>query len=433
MSSAPPPSPPARGILLVEALVALAVLLLGGMVLWRAQARLPQELAQARQWADAARRLQAQAEADRGFVSLRPHPSAPAGLAWTERGARAAAPWTDGDLAAGAPPPPGGTQAEGLDADWTLDTLAHAAGPGWLALRHRLRWTDARGARREATLDHALAAVDPVLAALAPVLDRADLGFEAPGRRARGVPATARDAGDGTLVWRPVPGRPDVWRMDARSGEVTATCQADPALDDGRPQPTDLVNCVRLRGLALSGTVRFATRTLRPDAAAARDPRDRAAALDACLHEGDGVCLGPPRVQCLDDAPAAGVPDARTASPDDPLPDPSGATAEGPAVRYACLVLGRGDPPRWSGRLDLAPVGWALGETPGTWRVCRYSADHDGDGRIGATEHPAAWRDVGHPLTQQNFLVVRGEAACPAAPPSPDNPVDAGTVPHQPP
>lgn len=352
-------------------------------------------------------------------------------------------PWRADALTGPLPPPAPGTRPEGEDAPATAATELLAATPRARALRHRLDWTDAQGRPRRAWLDQWLAAIDPAAAALSPVFDRTELGFASPAARAAGLPADARDLGDRGLVWRPLPGQSTVWRLDPVSGEVTARCEADPALADDALGAAELLACERVRGLPLAGRVRFATRSVSPGAAQARDPRDPVAALDLCLHEGDGLCLGAPRVQCLDDAPPRGAPAPAGSTAPAPPSGADGGTGtgtgsdggtgpDGPAVRYACLILGRGEPPRWSGRLDLSPLGWTLGPLPGQFRVCRYSADHDGDGRIGAAEHPAAWRDVGVPLTQQNFLVVRGEATCPTAPPSPDNPRDAGTVPHQP-
>jgi hypothetical protein len=95
--------------------------------------------------------------------------------------------------------------------------------------------------------------------------------------------------------------------------------------------------------------------------------------------------------------------------------------------------------PRWSGRLDLVAVGWTLAAGGATgYRVCRYSADHDRNGRIDNPEHPAAYAAVDGPLGDQNFLIVRAAASCPVdASVSPvlglgGNWLDDGTVAHQP-
>jgi hypothetical protein len=99
-------------------------------------------------------------------------------------------------------------------------------------------------------------------------------------------------------------------------------------------------------------------------------------------------------------------------------------------LAYRCIVTPRADG-RWSGRSAIAPSGWSLGGGSGDRRVCRYVADADGSGAIDANiEHPADYVDVAGALLAQNFLVVRGDQACPAG--SGDDVVTAGilTQPH---
>ena len=82
---------------------------------------------------------------------------------------------------------------------------------------------------------------------------------------------------------------------------------------------------------------------------------------------------------------------------------------------------------RWSGRTDIDPDGWTIGTDPTQWRICRYARDLDGSGRVDANvEHPAIYQNVTGALTRQNFLVVRGDQACPT---SADR---HATLPHQP-
>lgn len=84
-------------------------------------------------------------------------------------------------------------------------------------------------------------------------------------------------------------------------------------------------------------------------------------------------------------------------------------------LAYRCVVAPRADG-RWSGRSLLLPSGWTLGSGSGDRRVCRYAADGDGSGAIDANiEHPADYVDVAGTLLAQNFLVVRGDQACPVA------------------
>jgi hypothetical protein len=56
-----------------------------------------------------------------------------------------------------------------------------------------------------------------------------------------------------------------------------------------------------------------------------------------------------------------------------------------------------------------------------------------GSGAIDANiEHPADYRDVSGSLREQNFLVVRGSQACPAAPDGGVLTASLNTLPHQP-
>ena len=107
-------------------------------------------------------------------------------------------------------------------------------------------------------------------------------------------------------------------------------------------------------------------------------------------------------------------------------------------LAYACVVYPRADG-AWSGRATILPAGWSIGSSAGDRRVCRYAADRDGSGIVDANdEHPASYTDVRTALTQQNYLVVAGDHACPTASPmhvtgaADDVFVDASTVAHQP-
>ncbi|MEO5881280.1 MAG: hypothetical protein ABIQ06_02600, partial [Caldimonas sp.] len=97
-----------------------------------------------------------------------------------------------------------------------------------------------------------------------------------------------------------------------------------------------------------------------------------------------------------------------------------------------CVVTPRADG-RWSGRSTLLPSGWTVGSGSGDHRVCRHVADSDGSGAIDANiEHPPDYVDVAGPLLAQNFLVVRGDQACPAASEGGLLSASFGTQPHQP-
>ncbi len=131
-----------------------------------------------------------------------------------------------------------------------------------------------------------------------------------------------------------------------------------------------------------------------------------------------------------DSAPAFGVKLTLSSSPHLTPPlcvvDAERNKAKGlKAVDYHCAVVPRSPTnqdtrPYWSGELQLTGLHLATGGL----RVCRYSADHDGDGSIGNAEHPAQYQQVVGPLIQQNHLLVRFEEQCPSLAPA--------TVLHQP-
>lgn len=130
-------------------------------------------------------------------------------------------------------------------------------------------------------------------------------------------------------------------------------------------------------------------------------------------------------------------------------------------VNYSCVVYPNlQNPQNWWGRVLL--TGLDVGTNASQYRVCRYSADYNGNGYTYAVfsannatnslpaflpnggskasyflidneEHPDIYRGVTYSLARQNFLVVRGDVACPSAPapnvpPAPPPPVGSPTV-----
>ncbi len=101
-------------------------------------------------------------------------------------------------------------------------------------------------------------------------------------------------------------------------------------------------------------------------------------------------------------------------------------------VAYACLVypidldLDGKSVPAYSARVTVWPTaGWVLGTANGGYKVCRYSADYNHNGgvraesggtvsRIDNQEHPYAYLNANGNLSNQNFLIVQGQRACPS-------------------
>ncbi len=111
-------------------------------------------------------------------------------------------------------------------------------------------------------------------------------------------------------------------------------------------------------------------------------------------------------------------------------------------VSYACVVTpvnhdgSTSTPDRWWGRVTLNANGWNIGNGSSDFRICRYSADHNGSGTTSNSEHPLWYRAVTSALDSQNYLVVQGNRACPTDSAqnfgSPFNASDDTTIIHQP-
>ncbi len=95
-------------------------------------------------------------------------------------------------------------------------------------------------------------------------------------------------------------------------------------------------------------------------------------------------------------------------------------------VAYTCVIYPRdmGGVMAWTGRSMLVPAGWTVGSTAATFKVCRYSEDYNLNGYVWITsgttvtaidnaEHPYAYLKANIGLNNQNFLVIKGNNACP--------------------
>jgi hypothetical protein len=368
-----------RGTTLVEALIAFALAAIGILAMLRGQQALRLQADLTRERAEAVRLAQAAMEQMRSFDSV----AAYAAL---------------GDLPADE------------DVDFASNTtfsvhrsfVMHAGASRRLDSEVHVDWRDRQGGIETVSLASAIAQVDPALSGRL-LQAPPSPGPAAPLGRNAAIPRLASDLGDGRSAWRPPGAEGVAWVFDDATGRPVAVCAA---AGTGAPTGDDLSDCEGLAARLVTGHVRFATgeqagtaEALQPDSPAL------GLAMQLSLTEGD-----PTRSSCFDDA---------LASP--------GQTD----VHYACLVAVDDRSGRWSGRLDVSPQGWALGSTADAFRICRYSADYDRDGTVRNLDHPLDYRDVGDALADQNFLVVRGDHACPAdtpADPAQGRFVDANTV-----
>jgi Tfp pilus assembly protein PilV len=281
-----------------------------------------------------------------------------------------------------------------------------------------ITWDGREGSAQKAVLVSALSTQDPVLSGaltLVPSL-RAALGGSAV---ANALPPSAAHIDERRSAFKPTASATIAFVVDNDTAQVVEQCTGVPAevaSEDLRAE--HLKQCVEFKALLLSGTVRFSNAEP-PDAVAANDTP-----LELALSVGLPGMLAPASPWCSAEAQktviyrdASGV--HREAVALDATPASQGLASWQDTgerfVAYRCVVVAAGDPPRWSGQSVLVPVGWTIGAAAMQRRVCRYVNDIDGSGAIDRNdEHPSVYRGVDGPLQQQNFLVIRGDLACPA-------------------
>ena len=383
-SRAPAGSPrePVRGIGLAEALIALALLTLAlvGAMRWQAFAHAAAGLARER--TDAVELARQHLERLRVSAALEPEPGVEAfsDISATEQ------------------------TVSGQTARFTLrrDITAGATARNKQAMV-TVSWDDRTGTRREVTVRSMIDGALPAHSA-ALIYPSWPSPVAQPLDRHPDIPQTAYHLGNGQSAWTPAAhgttaGRAPTFVIDNTSGKVVSMCAT---ASFGEPP----IDCQAYQGAWLSGHVRFALNDT-PYPAQANDtplPFDMRLELDAPV--GSATC--------------------ESAAHRDP------ARAERFA-HYTCVVpLHTGDG-GWSGRLSIVPRGWSVGPNRTDKRICRFSADLDASGAVDRNEeHPDRYAFVTGPLTQQNFLVVRGDQRCPHSGPPPHNDASVDTVPHLP-
>lgn len=364
--NAAPGRPRVRGVSLIEALVALAVMAFGILGVVGVQSTLRQNADVSRQRAEAVRIAQEAVENWRSFSALSTTPGQTA--------------YADIVTTAGVDVTP--------DIANTVYTLtrsvqdAQASDPAEPRLRNLVvdvAWTDRTGQTQHVVLNTSIAGIAPELAgSLAIPTDASATGL--PGGRNPAIPVSAVDNGDGTSLFTPPGGGGVTWTFDNLSAVITRVC--NPA-------------CTDTSAFLLSGYIRFATGTTAPTPADAENPSSLA-------------------------LPSLNVSVARTV--------PSTATIAcfeqtfTQYVAYWCAIpTTTSAPARWSGRSTLSGIAIAASladDDADRYKVCRYTPgrgeDANGDGRPdgdfplnGNLDHPLDYVNVTGPLRNQNFLVIR--------------------------
>lgn len=371
---------PPRGISLVEALVAMAIMAFGMLAVAGTQGMLRMNADIARQRSEAVRIAQEEIETWRRFSVRTVEAGAPAGAeAW------------DDIASAPAFAPAGYTDT---NTTYAVVRTVTTTAPGVKSLRVTVGWTDRTGAAQTIELNSSIALQEPALAAtlgLRPAGSGAG-GSLLPGERAPGIPLVAQDLGNGRSAWRPDADGATVWLFNNVSGYITGIC----SLPVGTTLSAAALASCTSSTLAqfISGEVRFADTGL-------VSPFTTALRVEAAEPSGDALPVTLVFVNLVDESGNADV------TPSCFIDSPPGNT-----LRYACALV-HGTPPtppalpRWSGRLDLAPAGstWEIGTASGQFSVCRYTTLRGDSGANAA--HPLQYASVGEPaLLRQNFLVI---------------------------
>lgn len=397
---------PQRGTTLVEALLAFTLLALGVLSMSKLHLHLQAHADLARQRSDAVRLAQQDIESLRSFSVLQMSAGAAAGHIAYDQIDDASATI---DALNGAP----------LTTSFQLTRqIDDSPSTGLKAATVGVAWTARDGSAQQAILHAAIAGQNPAFTGALGVRP-GTLSAATAYARARGIPLDAQPLGDGRSARKPTAASTTAYVFDNASGEVTHHCSGVPsAVSTANLTAAHLADCTEWRGLWLSGTVRFSNATP-PDLSTAHDtPLDLALSLTRTDTSAPGVPVCSAEAQkTVQYASAEGT--RRAAVPLTAQPGEFGVTAWTELgdrfVAYHCVVAVSDAAPTWSGVSAIVPLGWTLGASAADRKVCRHTADLDGSGSIDRNdEHPAAYAAVDRALQQQNFVVIRGDQACPA-------------------
>lgn len=381
---------PRRGISLIEALVAMAVMAFGMLGVVGMQATLRGNADLSKQRTEAMRIAQERMEDLRNFSVL-----------GTTAGAKAFA-----DKATF-----GATTVSGYTTNTTY-TVSGSVTPSGAANHKTLAidvtWADRSGTAQNVRLVSAMARIAPELAASLVVSAQGAGGMREPEGRRRGIPPQAKNFGDGTSGFRP-PTNPGgvAWVFNNVSGLITSVCTTSAATNAALTLAS-LTGCNAAQSYQLiSGYIRFAT-TGQPTAASIADPTD-----------GPGFTPDV-QVEVVQTLPVAlaGTHDVA-----------SGHCFQGTAatyVDYYCAIpVQTPAPATWSGTLQIkaaslaTPVGITLSpnladaSATGRRKVCRYRALTD------PVPNPI-YQAINVPLANENLVLIRaGDGTVPFTCPNP--------------
>jgi hypothetical protein len=359
-----------RGVSLVEAIVAMAVMAFGMMAIVGLQSTLRLNSDITKQRGEAVRIAEDAIEAWRAFSVIE-----------TTAGRTAY-----NDIALGALDD---VAVNGSNTTFTLKRTV-SPGQGWKAFRVEVSWIDRTGLEQRVALNSVIGGADPALSGVLSVVP-GGVPVRQPLGRSGGIPPTAIDLGGGKSAYRP-PGAPDttVWVFDNLTGVITSVCNF-PGEDLSLLVPAD--NCVEQPSWLISGFVRF---SFGPNPSATVPASEQIDLRMVAVAVGDAFADG----ECFVT----------------PVQDPKLTYTS-----YRCRVPQSADT-TWTGTILLTPppVPDPPPDSPdpqldlATHDVCRYGAAVNVD--------KPRFQGLNRSLGSENYLVIDQGIACPF-----------GTRRHQPP
>lgn len=428
---------PSHGVTLIEALVALLVMSFGMVALVGLMANLRLGGDIAKQRGEAMRLAQADLADLRSFAVL----TRPAGdttmHAYDRIGPQPASPVTVANSNA----------TFSLERDVT-PLVKGSTEPQAETMSVTVTWQDRAGQQGSIKLDSIVSRTDPAFAGATGIAPPTN-GVRVPGDRNPAIPSDATDLNDDhkRSAFRPSAGSTTVWVFNNLTGIITSVCTISTDTLLSSLTASVVAGCTKTTAFLVSGTIRFSftspANPTTPEAFALPSvsatvnlvPSQFSDPSDKTQLAGNANYAGTP--QCFSDAP-------------------SGSDTRHAFVNYNCIVYPNGQTtPNWWGQVLL--TGLSIGTDTTQFRVCRYSADYNGNGYtfkadaasgyaylagtkprfflIDNEEHPETYWGVTYSLVRQNFLIVRGDVACPTAPaPDPTHGIfiDYSTVQLQP-
>ena len=431
-----------RGVSLIEAIVAMAVMAFGMLGIVGLQSTLRQNSDVAKQRSEAVRIAEEAIEQWRAFSIMGATSGAAFGYASIA---------TPTNLQVIAP-----DATNKFNTTYTLQRTIGSFAPGLKSMRAEVSWVDRTGQAQSIVLDTIIARADPALSGRLTMDPGGGAALPPQGRHAA-IPVVAdnRDNGKKSIFMPAGSGGGVLWVFDNLTGVIVGVCNT---VVTGQAQVTEANTqaCVASTsgfGLPLSGFVRFATDNppngdTEHSAAVAENPPNTALNLNVVFKNLSSSGNPNPTYSCYSDAPT------------------SSSTTQ-TVVAYHCAILfNAGAPLVWSGMSELSPqaftlpapvpptvyVPWTLASSASDgdasrYRVCRYTPATSDTQNIPNYQHPRQYTDAKatEPLTNQNFLVIRAGNfsgtsgtffTCPtdvAANPASGDFVNSNTLAHQPP